>query len=261
MNNDLADFLTKLNALRSQTAHDCAEHAIGAYYSYLEGIGIEHCNFGGFKITADGIPSINQFSGTRLSDHFIEEFSEELAGDDYVLRRAQDLSAERPIAKFETGLPVLDEIEAFHAPARNVQIECARQGIEEGVALLGNTSLGATGTGDRGGRYFGFVFGGERGTRALLSQHGQAVEIASFALLDRIMPQVEARIDGVEANLSVRERDVLAALARGAMRKQIAFDFNIALPTVDMYIAAIKRKLDAGTLPEAVAKGYRYGLL
>ena len=127
--------------------------------------------------------------------------------------------------------------------------------------MLGDTSLGRGASPSAKGRYFGFVFAGKPGTRSLLGEQGRTIEIASFALLDQIMPSIEANIDGFEAALSARERDVLAALANGAMRKQIAFDFNIALPTVDMHIAAIKRKLRATTMAEAVGRAYRYGLL
>jgi DNA-binding CsgD family transcriptional regulator len=261
VNNELADFLTRLLAIRSSDQSRDANNAIDAYYDFLGIAGVEHCNFGGFEIGADGVPSINQFSGTRLPEPFIEEFTEELAADDYVLRRAELLSEANPFTRFETGLPVLDEIEAFHAPSRSVQVECARHGIEEGMAILGNTSLIAGRPRSETGRYFGFVFGGAKGTLALLEEHGPAFEIAAFSLLDQIMPQVEAAMDGVERCLSPRERDVLAAIARGHIRKQIAFDLNIALPTVDMHINAIKRKLKAATLPEAVARAYRYDML
>jgi DNA-binding CsgD family transcriptional regulator len=264
IDNDLADFLTSMIALRTSgdRADARAQKAIGAYYAFLERVGIEHCNFGGFAIDSDGTPSINQFSGTRLPGGFIEEFTEEMAIDDYVLRRAELLDGSCPVARFRTGLPVLDEIEAFHAPSRKVQVECARHGIEEGVALIGNTALAAGGQrAADGGRYFGFVFAGEEGTMRVVEERGAAIEIAAFALLDQIMPQIEASIDGFSDTLTARERDVLAALASGAIRKQIAFDLDIAVPTVDMHIAAIKRKLNAATLPEAVARACRYDLL
>mgnify|MGYP001800773188 CR=1 FL=1 len=263
MDRNLADFLTRLIAIRTQPdrAHETALAAIDAYYELLDQIGIEHCYFGGFEIGEDGTPSMTQFSGTRLTPAFIEEFTHELAIDDYVLRRGQTLDAAAPILKFETGMPALDEIEAFHAPARKVQVECARQGVVEGVAMVGNTALAASPTASGHGRFFGFVFGGKAGTRSLLKKHGDVVEIASFALLDQIKPQIEATIDGYEEPLSGRQLEVLAAVANGAIRKQIAFDFNIALPTVDMHLSAIRRKLHAATLSEAVAKAYRYAVL
>lgn len=263
MNQNLAGFLTRLFEIRIKPgcAQEAAQEAIDAYYDFLGQVGIEHCNFGGFEIGEDGTPSMTQFSGTKLPPAFVEEFTRELSAHDYVLRRAETLDAQTPILKFETGLPALDEIEAFHAPAREVQVECARHGIEEGVALVGNTALAGSRLRVESGRFFGFVFAGKAGTRSLLESEGQAVEIASFALLDQIMPQIEATIDGFDNPLSERERDILARVARGAIRKQIAFDFNIAVPTVDMYLSSIRRKLKSATLSEAVAKAYRYALL
>lgn len=263
MDKNLADFLTQLIALRVSPgcANETAQKAIEAYYDFLDQIGIEHCNFGGFEIGADGTPSMTQFSGTRLPEAFVEEFNAELSANDYVLRRAQTLDAKRPIVTFETGLTVLDEIEAFHAPAREVQVECARHGIEEGVAMVGNTALAGSRLSSGTGRFFGFVFAGKKGTRSLIKQQGKTVEIASFALLDQIMPQIEATIDGFENVLSERERAILASIARGAMRKQIAFDLNISVPTVDVHLAAIRRKLKSSTLAQAVAKAYNYALI
>ena len=111
------------------------------------------------------------------------------------------------------------------------------------------------------GRYFGFCFGGAPGTNRWVKSNMNAIEIASFALLDQIIPKLEANIDDATIQLTSRERDCLAGLARGLMRKQIAFSLNISLPTVDMHVASIKRKLVADTLPEAVARAYVYGLL
>ena len=70
-----------------------------------------------------------------------------------------------------------------------------------------------------------------------------------------------ATIDGFGYDLTVRERDMLGALASGAHRQQIAWQANISVHTVDMHLANLRRKLSAQTLAEAVAKGYRYGIL
>ena len=263
MSPHLADLLTQFLALRKSQGDPCqsANAAIAAFYDFLDRLEIEHCNFGGFAIAADGTPAVNQFSATRMSDGFIEEYVAEFSVDDYVLRRAEALTPHKAISKFETGLPVLDEIEAFHSPARRVQLECAQYGVEEGFALIGNTSLTRTSVVDGNARYFGFVFGGRSGTRSLLTTHGQTVEIAAFALLDQIMPQIEASIDGFSYNLSPRQRDILAGVAAGRQRQQIAHDLSISVPTVDAHLVGMRNRLGAQTLGEAVAKGYRYGIL
>jgi len=263
MNNALADFLTRITALRSQrlAASQRADEAIASYYALLEQLGIEHCNFGGWQIAHDGAAQYNAFNGTRLSDSFLEEYTAELVADDYVMRRADTLSEAVPVMHFDIGLGYIDQMRHFHEPAPRVMEECARYGIRDGFAIIGDTSLICSPDRPGEGRYFGFCFAGDPGTNSQVKRHLNIIEIATFALLDQIMPQVEAGIDGVCATLTSRERDVLAAIARGEMRKQIAFDRAIALPTVDMHIASIKRKLKAATLPEAVARAYRYAFL
>lgn len=61
--------------------------------------------------------------------------------------------------------------------------------------------------------------------------------------------------------LTPRELDVLHGLARGYRRDQLAHALGLALPTVDLHGASLRRKLGARTIPEAVAIAFRLGLL
>ena len=70
-----------------------------------------------------------------------------------------------------------------------------------------------------------------------------------------------AKIAGIDEIYRVGGAQAIAALAYGNQRKEIAFKFNVSLPTVDLHLANLKRKLSAATLAEAVGKGYRYGIL
>ena len=54
---------------------------------------------------------------------------------------------------------------------------------------------------------------------------------------------------------------MLGDLALGKTRDQMAFDSNLSIATVDMHLRNLRRKLKAQTLAEAVAKGFRFGLL
>jgi DNA-binding CsgD family transcriptional regulator len=259
MDDELADFLTRLIALRraplEQGEHE--QQAIDAFYRFLADTGIERCNFGGWQTDETGGIVFNEFSGTSLSAGFVEEYSAELVQDDFILRNAALLSPERPVAKFGVGVDVLDAVEAIHAPGVKVMAESARHGMKEGMALVGNiASPGGTGR-----RHYGFCFAGEKGTRARLIEKDRAIEIATYALLDQIMPRIDATIDGFDQPLTGREREVLAALAQGHQRKGIAFRLNLSLPTVDLHLTNLKRKLSATTLAEAVSRGYRYGIL
>lgn len=227
------------------------------FYRYLDDMGVEHCNFGGFEL-ADGEGQVNAFSGSRLPEPFLEEFVAELSPDDYVLLKARELDASRPISTFNVGLPWLDELRAFNPGSERGQVECARQGIEDGVAMIGQSPM-APGS-DRE-RFFGFVFAGTNGSGQRAREVFGELQVASFALLDRMRPQLDATMDGFRYDLTHREREVLGALAMGLQRREIAYRMNLAVPTVDLYLKQLRTKLQAQTLAEAVAKGYRYGIL
>lgn len=267
MDTRLSDFLTRLMNIRREGVTSPAEvgeqngDVIEAFYRFLHELGIEHCNFGGWRIDADGVNHLNEFAGSRLSESFLEEYTNEMVEDDYILLRGNDLSQKRPMTRFDIGLNYLDEMKAYHDPAPWVMEECAREGIRDGLAIIGDTSLIRAPGSAMGGRYFGFCFAGDHGTNELIKDNLNALEVATFSLIDQIMPQIEASIDGVQASLTSREREVLAALAYGKQRKEIAFKFNVSLPTVDLHLTNLKRKLSAATLAEAVGKGYRYGIL
>lgn len=259
MSPQLADFLTALHGA-SRTAGgfpQSGETYARLFYQYLDAVDVEHCNFGGFELDR-GKGQVNEFNGSRLPEPFLEEFVEELAADDYVLRKAAELTPDQPLATFNVGLPHLGEISRFHEKSVRVQVECARHGIEDGVAMIGKSHVAPGATRER---FFGFVFAGTNGNGQQAREKFGELQVAAFALLDRIQPQIDAVVDGFGYDLTMRERDMLGALAGGKQRRQIAFDCNLALPTVDLHLRNLRKKLRAQTLAEAVAKGYRYGLL
>ncbi|NIZ07937.1 LuxR C-terminal-related transcriptional regulator [Pseudooceanicola sp. HF7] len=61
--------------------------------------------------------------------------------------------------------------------------------------------------------------------------------------------------------LSAREREVLEGLIRGLRRDKLAHDLGLAIPTVDLHMANLRRKLGARTMPEAIATAFRMGVL
>ncbi|MBC7146016.1 MAG: hypothetical protein H5U24_11500 [Thioclava marina] len=61
--------------------------------------------------------------------------------------------------------------------------------------------------------------------------------------------------------LTPRERDVLHGLICGRRRDQLAHDLDLAIPTVDLHSANLRRKLGARTIAEAVAIALKLGLL
>ncbi|PFG62228.1 regulatory LuxR family protein [Thioclava sp. ES.031] len=61
--------------------------------------------------------------------------------------------------------------------------------------------------------------------------------------------------------LTPRERNVLHGLVRGRRRDQLAHDLDIAIPTIDLHSANLRRKLGARTIVEAVAIALKFGLM
>lgn len=263
MSPELADFLTRLflSSRQVEVMPDAAGYHIRSFYDYLHACDIEHCNFGGFEIHGserDVEAHVNEFSGSLLPEKFLEEFTAELAQDDFILLRAAELNKEQSIAVFNFGVPHLDEVRSFGEGSARVTEECARYGMYDGIAMTGRVPAPQSSGVDR---YYGFAFGGTGGSGKRARELFGELQIASFALLDRIMPRVEASLDGFRYDLSARERDILALAANGAQRQQIAFQLNISVPTVDLHLANLRRKMNAHTIAEAVAKGYRYGVL
>jgi len=80
-------------------------------------------------------------------------------------------------------------------------------------------------------------------------------------LVDR-MREVRDRRNGgsLVATLTVREREVLAALAHGATTQGIAFDLGISPATVQTHVKNILSKLGVHSKVEAVSAAWRAGL-
>lgn len=227
------------------------------FYRYLHERGVEHCNFGGFQLTEDRKGEVSEFAGSLLPETFQEEFTAEMAADDYVLLKASELSPDRPINRFGIGVPYFDQIAEYNPSSLKVQAECARHGIVDGFAIVGNTMAGQ----NCSGRFYGFAFAGDLRSGDHIRAQAAELEIAAQLLLDRIHPLVAAKADGFAYDITPRERDVLSWLAEGLQRQQIAYRLSISTPTVDLHLSNLRQKLGAATLAEVAAKGLRYGLV
>jgi len=89
--------------------------------------------------------------------------------------------------------------------------------------------------------------------------------VVSPEVLDALVPSA---LDGAPADeapasepLTERETQVLAALAEGAGNKEIATRLRISEHTMKFHVSSILAKLGAATRTEAVARGYREGLI
>ncbi len=81
------------------------------------------------------------------------------------------------------------------------------------------------------------------------------------ATLGRLLPHLSRSDDGIGADLTARERQLLERVAEGGTNKAIARELHLSVNTVRNYMQALLTKLGAHSKLEAVAIATRAGLL
>jgi DNA-binding CsgD family transcriptional regulator len=89
--------------------------------------------------------------------------------------------------------------------------------------------------------------------------HGRWATLAAHAIDHRILTLVEPQ--SRLPQLSPRERECLAWLALGLRHDRIAEKLGITRPTVELHLANARRKLDARTREQALARAVVFRLL
>ncbi len=100
-------------------------------------------------------------------------------------------------------------------------------------------------------------------TAALEAAH-HSLTVFSPEILDVLLPASAEMADGdlpPGEPLTERETSVLALMAEGAGNKEIAARLQISEHTVKFHVSSILGKLGSATRTEAVARGYREGLI
>ena len=72
-------------------------------------------------------------------------------------------------------------------------------------------------------------------------------------------PSLKKKFKKESVHLSNRQRQVLDMLAEGLTGKQIAFQLGLSRRTINMHIAAIKKKLGSQTNAQSVSRGTALG--
>jgi DNA-binding NarL/FixJ family response regulator len=86
-------------------------------------------------------------------------------------------------------------------------------------------------------------------------------ELVAFLRLAAGKHENERRTVQVVGQLTPRERDVLAELAKGMSDSEIAASLVISLETVHSHMVNILRKLDVGSRLQALVVGVQYGIV
>jgi DNA-binding CsgD family transcriptional regulator len=89
--------------------------------------------------------------------------------------------------------------------------------------------------------------------------HGRWATLAAHAIDQRFLTLVEPQ--SRRPQLSPRERECLAWLAIGLRHDRIAEKLGITRPTVELHLANARRKLNARTREQALARAVAFGLL
>lgn len=126
-------------------------------------------------------------------------------------------------------------------------------GSTEDRVLLGAIEAGCSGflTKDRAAAEVGEAVRAAAGGEALISP----------ALLARLLPKLNRTYRAVGADLTERERDVLALLAKGSPNKVIATELNLSINTIRNYVQSLLGKLGAHSKLEAVSMAVREGII
>jgi DNA-binding NarL/FixJ family response regulator len=85
--------------------------------------------------------------------------------------------------------------------------------------------------------------------------------LISPAQLSRLLPKLRRDYRPAGSDLTEREREVLAGLARGSANKVIAEELFLSVNTVRNYVQSILTKLQAHSKLEAVAVAVRQGII
>lgn len=229
-----------------------------SFRNYLSSLHIEYVNYATFELGGAPDPTGGLFD-TNMSESWIEEYLDRnLYDDDYVLARLQDLNLHAPHQTFRFGKDIVGQLDDRDQAAAPVLNGAADAGMVDAVGMIG--LMRAAGTGEAW-RCYSFGMGGEAGVAGHIEANLREIRVAISALMDKLRPEVEAIAAGFERKLTLRERDVLCRVSNGEHRETIGFKMGISVATVDMHLRNLRKKLRAQTLSEAVAKGFRFGIL
>jgi DNA-binding CsgD family transcriptional regulator len=155
----------------------------------------------------------------------------------------------RTFAPVCTGPEYLNKHDYLTEQERKVILEGGETGFRSGfsapVRLIGSRSFGGWNFGSRFKR---------SELEASLKEHGHELRLAAFCIHEHADRLCHTETEPNFGRLSARERECLLWLSRGFRTSAIAERLGIAQVTVDLHFKGARRKLQAATREEALAK-------
>lgn len=261
MSPELEGFLSSLqNYALADPPQD--EAVIAAYKNYIAACDLPVFVLGHIQERADGTPETTAM-WSNMSDAWLEEYNScGYDAHDYVLLKALEQTGDETVLGLQWSGRTADRDDV--KPETGVVLRgAADAGLTSAVSFWSRTRAYS---GRDGLRTFGVSLGApdksEAKIEALFNARRNELLIATFAMLPVLRPHLARAKGGFDKqHLTAREIDVLGFFAQGARPDRIAEVLGVAKVTVDLHAANARKKLRAQTVPEAVAKAIRYGLI
>ncbi len=261
MSPELATFLTRLQTHGLSDQPD-AGAVLSAYQDFVASCDLPLFVLGVMSTKPDGTPELSSM-WSNVDRGWLDEYDAcNYDSHDYVLLEARKLQQQHEMTLGLKWSRSTAERSDVTPQTRQVLRGAADAGLFSAVSFWGHAEkLGV----DGGGRTFGFTLGApektEEHVETLFRANHNALLIATFAMLPVLRPQIERARDGFAGRLTPREREVLAHFTQGLRPERIAERLDLSRVTVDLHATSARRKLGAQTMPEAVAKAIRFGLI
>lgn len=238
MKNALADFITDLQAAR--TAKDAAQDLV----TFLQ---------------ASGALTVHTFFGPRAGDHFVSTYPDWWVPWGY---ETGLITKYHVLEHARTRLdPLMFGID-FCPANKNATPEGIKI-VNEAYSSFGQRSSVVFPIGDhpmgrpRGGVSIGFAEVRPSFER-LMADYGDVFNLAAYAAQSRMI-ELRSHHPAPTNRLTTREQEVLSHVADGRRSAEISERLGIAQVTVNLHLQNARRKLNASTLPQAVANALTWG--
>ncbi|MBW7849771.1 MAG: autoinducer binding domain-containing protein [Rhodospirillales bacterium] len=246
------EFIDCMGVLGDQSRPTQVSETWNAVTRYFAGLGFTEVNYALFdpRQNASVEPMVRFY--TTMDREWIEYYTDQRFDEVDATLKSVQTGATTPLF---TGVHLSASFDRLTGEEQNVMRLAGEAGWKSAMVLPLTSSFDASRNG--GGIS---IAGGmpEREFWSLVRRHGLEMMVLAETLHRRIGGPIAQQLFQLPA-LSPRERDSLSYIARGLRIDQIADKLGIARVTVEMHLRNARKRLQARTLPQAVATAMRLG--